>query len=152
MGLITPGTIIAMDSSPVGLVSAGTPAPALTDASAQPVGDTPVPAAAAGPVSKAVLCTNMVTAEELLDDEDYEDIVLDIEEECGKAGALLQVIIPRPTEGNTKGVGKVFLKYSEVAGAQAAIAMLHGRKFGGQTVIATYFDEQALDLGFYDEA
>ena len=39
---------------------------------------------------------NMVTAEELVDDLDYEEILEDVKEECGRFGEVLEVRIPRP--------------------------------------------------------
>lgn len=39
----------------------------------------------------------MVVAEELRDDAEYEEIVTDIREECGKYGAVLSLKVPRPT-------------------------------------------------------
>lgn len=142
MGL---GTVITEDT-PMSLADVVMSNPTLLTAATP--GGLLQPAGATGMLSKVVLCTNMVTASELQDDEDYEDIVLDIEEECGKAGQLLQVTIPRHL-ADTSGNGRVFLKYAEYAGATAAIAMLNGRKFGGRTVVATYYDEPTLDSGNY---
>ena len=41
--------------------------------------------------------SNMVVADELKDDAEYEEIVTDIREECGKYGAVLSLKVPRPT-------------------------------------------------------
>ena len=41
----------------------------------------------------------MVTPEELKDDEEYEEIVDDIREECNRHGAVRSIEIPRPLEG-----------------------------------------------------
>lgn len=56
-----------------------------------------------------VLCLmNMVTPEDLVDDEEYEDILLDIKEECTKYGVIRSIDIPRPIEGvEVPGLGKV---------------------------------------------
>ena len=58
-----------------------------------------------------VLCLmNMVVAEELNDDEEYEDILEDIREECSKFGPVRSLEIPRPIEGvEVPGLGKVWL-------------------------------------------
>ena len=58
-----------------------------------------------------VLCLmNMVVAEELNDDDEYEDILEDIREECSKFGPVRSLEIPRPIEGvEVPGVGKVCL-------------------------------------------
>ena len=56
-----------------------------------------------------VLCLmNMVVAEELNDEEEYEDILEDIREECTKYGPVRSLEIPRPLEGvEVPGLGKV---------------------------------------------
>lgn len=52
-----------------------------------------------------------MTPEELVADEDYEEIMEDMREECGKHGTMVNVVIPRPGPGgvNLPGVGKVRL-------------------------------------------
>lgn len=56
-----------------------------------------------------VLCLlNMVTPDELKDEEEYEDILEDIREECNKYGVVRSLEIPRPIEGiDVPGCGKV---------------------------------------------
>lgn len=56
-----------------------------------------------------VLCLlNMVTEDELVDDDEYEDIVEDVKEECNKYGKVRSIEIPRPKSGiEVPGVGKV---------------------------------------------
>lgn len=52
----------------------------------------------------------MVTPEELMEEEEYEDILEDIKEECNKYGVVRSVEIPRPIEGvDVPGCGKVHL-------------------------------------------
>ena len=41
----------------------------------------------------------MVQPEELADEEEYEDILEDIREECGKFGQVRSIEIPRPVPG-----------------------------------------------------
>lgn len=59
--------------------------------------------------SSVVQLLNMVTAEELVDDEEYEDILEDVREECSKYGQVLDIWIPRPDTLGTyiSAVGKV---------------------------------------------
>lgn len=53
----------------------------------------------------------MVTPEELMEEEEYEDILEDIKEECNKYGVVRSVEIPRPIEGvDVPGCGKVIKK------------------------------------------
>lgn len=52
----------------------------------------------------------MVTPDELKDEEEYEDILEDIREECNKYGVVRSLEIPRPIEGiDVPGCGKVFI-------------------------------------------
>ena len=57
-----------------------------------------------------VLCLmNMVDPDELKDDEEYEDILEDIREECAKYGDVRSLEIPRPIDGvEVPGLGKVY--------------------------------------------
>lgn len=45
-----------------------------------------------GPPTKVLCLTNVVSADELKDDEDYEDIVEDMRTECGKFGKYIQLL------------------------------------------------------------
>ena len=64
-------------------------------------------------------------------------------EECQKYGKIIAMKIPRPSGGSRQsaGVGKIFLKYEDAAGAKKALEALGGRKFADRTVVSTYFDE-----------
>lgn len=49
-----------------------------------------------------------VTPDELKDEEEYEDILEDIKEECNKYGVVRSIEIPRPIDGvEVPGCGKV---------------------------------------------
>jgi splicing factor U2AF subunit len=95
----------------------------------------------------------MLDVEDLRDDVEYGEITEDMREECGKHGVVLEVRIPRPAAAGgdeiVPGLGKVFVQYEEVAGAEAARKALHGRKFGGQIVVADFVDEAAFAEGRY---
>ncbi|OVA00566.1 RNA recognition motif domain [Macleaya cordata] len=93
--------------------------------------------------TKVVCLTEVVNADELRDDEEYNDILEDMREEGGKFGSLVNVVIPRPNANGewTPGLGKVFLEYADNAGSAKAKAALHGRKFGGNDVMAVYYPE-----------
>ena len=102
---------------------------------------------------------NMVTPEELIDNEDYEgmfasvfnfksmltilEICEDVKEECEKFGKVLDMKVPRPTGGSrqSNGVGKIFVKYDTPESAGKALRSLAGRKFADRTVVVTYFSE-----------
>ena len=65
---------------------------------------------------------NMVVPEELIDNQDYEEIVEDVQEECAKFGQVLDIKVPRPSMGSRQsaGVGKIFIKYDTPENAKKA--------------------------------
>ncbi|XP_043106671.1 splicing factor U2AF 65 kDa subunit-like [Puntigrus tetrazona] len=89
-----------------------------------------------------VLCLlNMVMPEELLDDEDYEEILEDIREECCKYGSVRSIEIPRPVDGiEVPGCGKIFVEYMSASECQKAMQALTGRKFANRVVVTKYYD------------
>ncbi|KAF9151020.1 U2 small nuclear RNA auxiliary factor 2, partial [Mortierella sp. AD010] len=93
---------------------------------------------------------NMVTPEELEDDQEYEDILDDIRDECGKFGRVVDVKIPRPVAGAVvAGTGKIFVKYSNVDEATTALRALSGRKFADRTVLTSFYDIDKYEAGEY---
>ncbi|CAJ0625837.1 11581_t:CDS:2 [Entrophospora sp. SA101] len=84
---------------------------------------------------------NMDTSEELVDDEEYEDIVEDVREECSKFGCIIDMKIPRPGQSTT-GVGKIFVRFDSAEAAGIALRALAGRKFAERTVLTSYFAEE----------
>jgi splicing factor U2AF subunit len=113
------------------------------------------PGAPPPPSSRVLVLREAVVAEELADDEEYAEIVEDMREEGGKHGALEDVVIPRPAKEEgapaVPGVGLVVLAFADLAGAGAAQRALHGRRFGGRTVRATYLSVEAYRRGAYDD-
>ena len=89
-----------------------------------------------------VLCLlNMVVPEELVDEEEYEDILEDIREECGRFGEVRSIEIPRPVSGvDVLGCGKVFIEFGTSMECQKAQHALTGRKFSNRVVVTSYFD------------
>ncbi|KJK78913.1 hypothetical protein H634G_05728 [Metarhizium anisopliae BRIP 53293] len=92
---------------------------------------------------------NMVTPEELMDTEEYEEICEDVREECSKFGNILELKIPRPVGGSRQsaGVGKIFVKFDTPDSCHKALTALAGRKFADRTVVTTYFPEENFDVG-----
>lgn len=101
--------------------------------------------------TKVVCLRQAVSADELKDDEEYEDILEDMREEGGRHGKLVNVVIPRPgADGQLdEGVGKVFLTYADTDGSIKARVALDGRKFGGNHVVAVYYPEDKFAQGDY---
>ncbi|KAL9124543.1 MAG: hypothetical protein Q9217_006131, partial [Psora testacea] len=91
---------------------------------------------------------NMVTPEELIDNEDYEEICEDVKEECEKYGTVLEMKVPRPSGGSrqSNGVGKIYIKYDTPDSARKALQALAGRKFADRTVVTTYFSEESFEV------
>ena len=77
----------------------------------------------------------------------------DVLDECKKYGNVLEVKIPRPSGGSRQstGVGKIFVKYDNPAGATKALRTLAGRKFADRTVVSTYFSEVSLTAAYHVE-
>ncbi|XP_010432147.1 PREDICTED: splicing factor U2af large subunit A isoform X1 [Camelina sativa] len=105
-----------------------------------------------GVMATTVVClTQVVTEDELRDDEEYEDIMEDMRQEGGKFGALTNVVIPRPSPNGepVPGLGKVFLKYLDTDGSSKARIGMNGRKFGGNEVVAVFYPEDKFEQGDY---
>ncbi len=109
-----------------------------------------------------MLLLNMVTPEELYDDTDYNDIVEDINDECGKYGEVEGVRIPRPVPKSKKwepsdtaaatidknrkadqeaGVGRVYVMYRELESTGKAMKAIGGRQFAGRTILVASVPE-----------
>ncbi|CAL8270653.1 unnamed protein product [Lota lota] len=89
-----------------------------------------------------VLCLlNMVMPEELVADEDYQEILEDVREECCKYGSVRSMQIPRPSDSvEVAGCGKIFVEYVSTADCQKAMQALTGRKFANRVVVTKYYD------------
>lgn len=100
-------------------------------------------------MSRVLQLLNMVTPDELMDNDDYEEIKEDVFDECSKFGAILDLKIPRPVGGSRQsaGVGKIYIKYETPDSAQKALMALAGRKFADRTVVTTFFPEENFDVG-----
>ncbi|KAI0426660.1 hypothetical protein F5Y09DRAFT_318341 [Xylaria sp. FL1042] len=99
-------------------------------------------------ISRVIQLLNMVTPEELLDNDDYEEICEDVEGECSKFGKIEAMKVPRPIGGSRQsaGVGKIFVKFDTTESAKKALQALAGRKFADRTVVTTYFPEENFEV------
>ncbi|KAI6197865.1 hypothetical protein M3Y94_01275900 [Aphelenchoides besseyi] len=94
-----------------------------------------------GPATEVLCLLNMITEEDLGDDEEYEDILDDIRSECAKYGTVISLEVPRPIQGQeVRGVGKVFVEFQSPSECQKAQAALTGRKFANRVVVTSYYD------------
>lgn len=55
-------------------------------------------AAQQGPVTEVICLLNMVTAEELQDEEEYEEILEDVRDECNKLGKVCFHLLSIPSK------------------------------------------------------
>ncbi|KZT59875.1 hypothetical protein CALCODRAFT_493131 [Calocera cornea HHB12733] len=118
-----------------------------------------LPVDSTNPPSPILLLLNMVTPEELIQDNDYEDIFEDIKEEMGRYGQVVNLKIPRPQKKSwvpsstsepvksdvELGVGRVYVKFAATDSASAALNAVAGRQFSGRSIIATYVQEDPFD-------
>jgi len=96
----------------------------------------------AGPATSVLCLMNMVTVDELRDDEEYEDILEDVRDECSKLGKLISLEIPRPRPGVSEGegIGKIFVEFASERDCQSASNALSGRKFASRVVLTSFYD------------
>ena len=83
---------------------------------------------------------NLITSEDIDTDEKYEDILIDVEDECAQYGSVLKVVIPR----DGADYGKIFVRFLSKDEAQTARLALHGRVIDERR-IACPFSENKLD-------
>jgi splicing factor U2AF 65 kDa subunit len=113
--------------------------------------------------SRVIMLLNMVTQNELLDQQTAKGAFLsrhyargktdflteieeDIQEECSKYGQIMAIKMPRPSGARVNaGVGKVYLKYDNVDSAKRAMSALAGRKFESRTVVVSQYPEELFD-------
>lgn len=109
------------------------------------------PPAIAAPTSQPtpiVELKQMLTAQDLEDDTEYNDILDDTRDECSSFGTLKNIVIPRTGPGATK----IFLEYMSIEDAGKAIASLAGRTFDGRKVEAVYFEQVKFANGDYSDS
>lgn len=105
----------------------------------------PPPPSALGAPPRVVKLVDAVTLAELENDEDYNDILEDMKEECSKYGEVAALHIPRqpaPGQQAPPGLGKIIVEYDDSSAAIAARNALHGRRFGGRTVQALLMSDE----------
>ncbi|KAK7030721.1 hypothetical protein R3P38DRAFT_2930144 [Favolaschia claudopus] len=115
--------------------------------------------------ARILLMLNMVTPEDLMQDDDYGDLYDDVKEECQNFGQVEDLRIPRPVKKEKKwapgeaggqmaaqdaqrideaaGVGRVYVKYVDSESANRALKGLAGRSFAGRSIIATVLSEDS---------
>jgi splicing factor U2AF subunit len=95
----------------------------------------------ATPTTEVLCLLNMVSEEELVDDDEYEEILEDVKDECNKYGMVKSIEIPRPIpQVEVPGLGKIFVEFTSKSECQKAQQSLTGRKFANRVVVTSYYD------------
>lgn len=98
--------------------------------------------------SRLIVMINMLSPEDLMDESDYREIEEEIRSEIMKYGTILSLEIIRPcmkTFTSTPAVGKVFVRYQNIASAVKARYKISGLKFNRRTVVCSFFPEDEYD-------
>lgn len=97
--------------------------------------------------SRVVQFLNMLTPQDLMDDEEFEGIRSDLLQACNHFGEVLEMKIPRPDPQGIAGgaVGKAFVKFSHVVSAKQARFRLSGKRFNRRLVVASFYPEEYFD-------
>ena len=103
--------------------------------------------------SRVVMFINAVSPEDLLDNEDYEEIIDDFRQKCSAFGTVLNVEIPRPNieEGTyTDDVGKIFIKFASLKTAKIARYNISGLKYNNRLIVGSFYPENYFDIREYN--
>lgn len=119
-----------------------------------------------GSPTRILQIANVISAEQTLDDDDYEDILADIRDECSRYGVVLSIHIQRAkkkkeigewfvdgqeVKGRSQtpdpiaidwGVGKAFVEFQRKEDAAKAQVALAGRKFNNRHVLTGFYSEE----------
>eukprot|EP00127_Corallochytrium_limacisporum_P005017 Clim_evm13s197 gene=Clim_evmTU13s197 len=141
---VGPPVMLPLDLEVIRAYVEGRPLP--TSSSGHGPGPEDVSSKAASSPTEVLVLMNMVQEDELRDQEEYEDIVEDIREECGRYGQVIDVVIPKPSDDGTHvpGMGKVFVHFGRVEDSIAAEQALSGRTFNDRQVMTAFLALDAL--------
>lgn len=87
---------------------------------------------------------NLIDDSHLHNEEEYEDILDDMKEECQKYGSVVSLLIPKENPGK----GQVFVEYANASDSKEAQRLLTGRTFDGKFVVATFYPLSAYKRGY----
>jgi splicing factor U2AF subunit len=100
--------------------------------------------------SRCIMLLNIASAQDLVDDGDYDEIYTDIWQECNRYGAVESLIIPRPDLNTYEvghNVGKIYVKYFDVTSAKKAKYNIAGKTFNKRTVVVSFYPELWFNNG-----
>ncbi|XP_034036229.1 serine/threonine-protein kinase Kist [Thalassophryne amazonica] len=87
---------------------------------------------------------NLIDDSHLHNEEEYEDVLEDMKEECQKYGSVVSLLIPKENPGK----GQVFVEYANSSDSKEAQRLLTGRTFDGKFVVATFYPLSAYKRGY----
>ncbi|XP_062919907.1 serine/threonine-protein kinase Kist [Mobula hypostoma] len=87
---------------------------------------------------------NVIDDNHLQSEEEYEDVVEDVREECQKFGPVMSLLVPKENPGK----GQVFVEFRSAGDCKIAQQMLTGRMFDGKFVVATFYPLCAYKRGY----
>ncbi|KAG5276055.1 hypothetical protein AALO_G00127400 [Alosa alosa] len=87
---------------------------------------------------------NVIDDSHLYNEDEYEDIIEDMKEECQKYGSVVSLLIPKENPGK----GQVFVEYANAGDSKEAQRLLTGRTFDGKFVVATFYPLSAYKRGY----
>ncbi|XP_013978519.1 serine/threonine-protein kinase Kist isoform X1 [Salmo salar] len=87
---------------------------------------------------------NLIDDSHLHNEEEYEDILEDMKEECQKYGSVVSLLIPKENPGK----GQVFVEYANAGDSKEAQRLLTGRTFDRKFVVATFYPLSAYKRGY----
>uniref|UniRef100_A0A672MWT9 Serine/threonine-protein kinase Kist-like n=1 Tax=Sinocyclocheilus grahami TaxID=75366 RepID=A0A672MWT9_SINGR len=87
---------------------------------------------------------NVIDDNHLYNEDDYEDIIEDMKEECQKYGTVVSLLIPKENPGK----GQVFVEYANAGDSKEAQRLLTGRTFDGKFVVTTFYPLSAYKRGY----
>ena len=104
------------------------------------------------PPSTVVRMSNMTTDEDLRDDDLFDELTEDVAGECNSHGVVKSIVIPRgPASGpQDTSVGKIFVHFTDIAGATRSRQAVAGRRFNGRVVEAYFYPEELFVKKIYN--
>jgi hypothetical protein len=103
-----------------------------------------VPALAIDPTKRVIGFSSMVTDVELADDAECRDILDDAKTECEKHGAVDGIVLLRAGQHGPPDLVSdkiIFVRFATADAAAGAARVLHGKKFDGRIVTASFFSD-----------
>jgi splicing factor U2AF subunit len=98
---------------------------------------------ALAPAAPATACLRLdgLITPDMLNDDEYADVLADIRDECARSGRVTAVRVPRIGQPD---VGAAFVRFASVAEAASAREALDRRVFDGNKVAARFVPEWSL--------